>query len=710
RLANWLAVLNFREIQKETSRKRTPQTGYWVLEMEIFKAWVRGSEGGPRIIWGTGMPGAGKTVIASLVIEHLQKIAKEDPGVCVAFAYCRYTERIPVRVILAALLRQILERYPSVFPFVQSLNGQHHLERTEPDQEDILDVLRQISTSGLFKTTFYVLDGLDEASTAVRFDLLEALASLPVRFLLTSRPLESLEDQVPDAEFFNISASDADIALLIDQKINRIPALRRLLRQNESIKGRRWYPNAELVSRFLLASLQMDMLQASECPSIKDLWDCFARLPAGIDAMYEMTMKRIESQPSNKLAKLALTWLAFGEEALSVDQLRYAVAVDLETYKFDADRLVDKDYLLSSCCGLIAVESDLLNGLKFRLIHFTARDYLKLYLAAHWSPCSPRSIIASACIARLLQYNFHDFQPQADGHGSRIIAQSDAYEEDVMLRYAHTNWANHARQCTPFPDDVLDFIGQCRQYLLGFSELGRDVHVAAAYGVEEYFVAEFLLTAAGIDVHVRDSNGWTALIAAADKGMESVVRRLLTLESVEVNAKTRIDCRTALIRAAFGGHESTIRLLCKAPGMDINATDDKGETILTAASRACSDSGAIRALLNFPGIDVNAGSASALAIAVCRNEKAIAMVLLQFPGIDVNKEFEGDTALGWAAAGKDIGMLEMLLNHPGIDVNAGSDKPLIVAAREGRLDIVKRLLGHPGIEVNAEDTEGYTAL
>ena len=101
----------------------------------------------------------------------------------------------------------------------------------------------------------------------------------------------------------------------------------------------------------------MDMLLASECSRIKDLRDSLSRLPAGINSMYEATMKRVESHPNAALARLALTWVVFSEQPLSVDEMRYAVAVDPQTYRFDIDCLVDHDTILSWCCSLMVVES-----------------------------------------------------------------------------------------------------------------------------------------------------------------------------------------------------------------------------------------------------------------------------------------------------------------------------------------------------------------
>ncbi|TFK24255.1 hypothetical protein FA15DRAFT_420587 [Coprinopsis marcescibilis] len=366
KLANWLADINFRDIQMENSGKRTPGTGFWVLEKGVFKIWVQGSKEGPRILWGTGMPGAGKTIIASLVVEHLERIAKDNPDVCVVFAFCRYTEPIPVRDILAALLRQLLEDYPSVFPFIKALYDRHHLKKIRPLQHELLNVLQQITTSGLFRSTFFVLDGLDEASAAIQFDLIQVLASISAHFFLTSRPLEQWRDQAPDAEFFTIEAPSSDISLLVEQKISRIPALRKLLENNETLK-------TEVVAKvlhnssgmFLVASLYLDMLQS--CFSVRDLRRSLEHLPKGIDGMYDSTMEQIASQSGADMALLALTWVTFAERPILLDELPYAVAIDPETCKFDPERLVDSSVLVSLCRGLITVEKDPW-GARLRLI------------------------------------------------------------------------------------------------------------------------------------------------------------------------------------------------------------------------------------------------------------------------------------------------------------------------------------------------------
>ena len=93
--------------------------------------------------------GAGKTILAyvtystrlsspdlalesSVVINYLDDLASQFSDVCVAFVYCRYTEPMAVRDILAALVRQLLERYPQLQSAVDPLYKKHTLRNTQP--------------------------------------------------------------------------------------------------------------------------------------------------------------------------------------------------------------------------------------------------------------------------------------------------------------------------------------------------------------------------------------------------------------------------------------------------------------------------------------------------------------------------------------------------------------------------------------------------
>lgn len=66
----WISNLDFRPKHTVNLILRSPNTGIWLLEDENFQVWLNreGSSG----IWCPGIPGAGKTVLSSMIVHHLQ--------------------------------------------------------------------------------------------------------------------------------------------------------------------------------------------------------------------------------------------------------------------------------------------------------------------------------------------------------------------------------------------------------------------------------------------------------------------------------------------------------------------------------------------------------------------------------------------------------------------------------------------------------------
>ncbi|KAH6891567.1 hypothetical protein BKA70DRAFT_1441374 [Coprinopsis sp. MPI-PUGE-AT-0042] len=73
KVLDFLSLVNFRTIQQENLGKWTPGTIKWLLQSSMFQSWL---ETQYAILWGTGMSGAGKTILASVVIRDLQTLAQ----------------------------------------------------------------------------------------------------------------------------------------------------------------------------------------------------------------------------------------------------------------------------------------------------------------------------------------------------------------------------------------------------------------------------------------------------------------------------------------------------------------------------------------------------------------------------------------------------------------------------------------------------------
>ena len=86
-------------------------------------------------------------------------------------------------------------------------------------------------------------------------------------------------------------------------------------------------------------------------------------LPAGINEMYQETLKRIENQAPEvaTIARLALLWVAHAKSPMHVQELVGMLATSyelgsLEMGVFSVDGIIKKNVLLAICAGLLVVE------------------------------------------------------------------------------------------------------------------------------------------------------------------------------------------------------------------------------------------------------------------------------------------------------------------------------------------------------------------
>ncbi|TFK25655.1 ankyrin, partial [Coprinopsis marcescibilis] len=759
-ILKYLGELNFRGIYDENLAKKTPDTGRAVIDSEWFQEWLMHLLGG--IVWATGMPGAGKTILACIVIEYIQKRIEESKSqdICLLFAFCRYTERLMVIDILLAILRQLLERHPQVLPYVKPMYERHEREKTRPSEAEVVELLRQIATSGLFKQTFYILDGLDEAASDIQVDLLEILSSLPVNFFITSRPLDSIKDLVPSARFITVIASDPDIALLIDQKIHRMPVLRKLLMNHAALK-------AEVVSiisskssgMFLLASLHLDMLK--ECASESDIRNALECLPQGMDGMYDKTMDRIKALPGRQadLAKRVLIWVTYAQRPLTIEELVLAVSVCPVTFRFDEKmEPAGIDSILSLCCGLVQVEATTewyrqpRNVVRF--VHYSTAEYLTKRMEAHY-PDDPHSLIASTCISFLRHYGFQDMWSQCFRSINNIWDRLISLDGDrtSMASYPYDHWALHATKSKTMPAPALAFIADCTHYpacyhnesteykreLPSFPDFShsscqvdtlQSVQVAALYGIREYF--NRLEPTSTTRFHTStlnsfDSGGSTPLILASMAGREDVVAFLLDIEGVRVNPITK-DRGTALFVAVANRHAGVVKTILSKRGVNVNRRSQRldQDSPLTLASQT-GQRDVVQLLLETEGIDTNLRNGrgeTALYLAIQKGHQDIVKMLLQSKGTNVLGAFRKGEPYGYNAS-RPHGLMPAILLSGAItsvlnsgtlecDFNAKDNQGCSALAYSldyhSSTEVAQALLQIPGIDVNSADKDGTTIL
>ncbi|KAH6911243.1 hypothetical protein BKA70DRAFT_1099651, partial [Coprinopsis sp. MPI-PUGE-AT-0042] len=428
-------VPNFRDFHSATLGKATAGTGDWIYIWEEFCIWLA-SDGHLRILWGSGMPGAGKSILVSLAINAVEARAEASATpICVGFLYIRYSDhtKFTVRDLLKVLVRQTVERHPASLPLCKEIYARHMRENTQPSTRELFGLLKRF-TSELITTTFYFLDALDEAPADVQLELLETLTALNVKLFITSRPLKPLEAHFPTAHHFPIVARERDLDVHIGNELSRSMEIQAILAAASPGLGGRitLIIKRQCSGMFLHASLQLQALRG--CTNRRELEKTLENFPAKIADVYAQTWDRIINQPLGQtlLSMNIFTWVLYANRSLSIEELRDAVASCPDSHRFDSGRLVAAETLVSVCGGLITIEED---TQQFRLVHYTAKAVLQT-LIVQLVPY-PHSLLAAVCMARLSDGGFPCSSVNSKEDFEKALKPSD------LLRYAYHAWSYH---------------------------------------------------------------------------------------------------------------------------------------------------------------------------------------------------------------------------------------------------------------------------
>ena len=80
--------------QNDFIARRQEGTGEWLIETDEFQQWENNKR---RILFCPGIPGSGKTMMVSIVVDHLFKKFRDDHSIGIAFLYCDFRLQFPQR-------------------------------------------------------------------------------------------------------------------------------------------------------------------------------------------------------------------------------------------------------------------------------------------------------------------------------------------------------------------------------------------------------------------------------------------------------------------------------------------------------------------------------------------------------------------------------------------------------------------------------------
>jgi nucleoside phosphorylase len=105
-LLNQLSPVNFWDKQQDVHSQAVEGTGTWIIDDPNFRLWLAGPN---EVLWCRGVPGAGKTVLTSIIIDHLVK-HYDNQNVGVAWIYLNYREKDlqTIENLFASLICQLI--------------------------------------------------------------------------------------------------------------------------------------------------------------------------------------------------------------------------------------------------------------------------------------------------------------------------------------------------------------------------------------------------------------------------------------------------------------------------------------------------------------------------------------------------------------------------------------------------------------------------
>jgi hypothetical protein len=236
KILEWISSTNFPAKQTDLINSRQKGTGLWFLDDPKFDNWIHGSE---QTLSCPGMPGAGKTMMAAITIDHLHRTMQSD-DVGVAYIYCNYKaqEDQSATSLLAAVLKQLVQARPSIAEPMTRLYEQHANKMTKPELEEISDALQSVLAN--YSSVYVVVDALDECSDkdGTRSQLLAKLRDLQsktdLRLMVTSRFVPDIENKFGSVPTLEVRASDADVRKFVEEQISR---LHKCVHGDDQLKG-----------------------------------------------------------------------------------------------------------------------------------------------------------------------------------------------------------------------------------------------------------------------------------------------------------------------------------------------------------------------------------------------------------------------------------------------------------------------------------------
>ncbi len=339
----------------------------WFAAKKEFEEWRVSGSSAPSVMWLSGNPASGKSVLAGYVVDYL---AKQNLG-C---SYFFFKQDVETKSSVSDCLRSLAYQMALFNVEVRTKLLTIQADGVSFEKGDERSVWRKLFLDGVFqakfiKSNYWVIDALDECNKVRSF--FSTVASIgdhtTLRIFITSRKTQEIEQAFSHLDHnirhVEIVVSDTadDIKLFIADRMDRLP-----VEDDES--------RANLTNRILEKSdgsflwVRLVVEELEHTWSEEAIEEVLNDVPANMNLFYMRTLEKIsKASRATKLAKAVLTWTVCALRPLTLSEMQCALKIDVNETVLSLDRSV------SSICGqLVFVDQQS----RIQMVHQTARDFL----------------------------------------------------------------------------------------------------------------------------------------------------------------------------------------------------------------------------------------------------------------------------------------------------------------------------------------------
>ncbi|KAF7515145.1 hypothetical protein G7054_g14740 [Neopestalotiopsis clavispora] len=662
-ILDWLSATHSTEVRRQT-------TGKWLLACPEFQTWLE-SPGG--ILFCPGLPGAGKTMITSIVVNHLHGLFAEDPNVGICYICCDedFRGKNTIPHLLFLLVKQLIQRHQKSFDSVAEMKSEFEIERRQPQEKDLLNILRTLI--GDLDQTFIILDAVDELENpndsrqGLLQQILNLQAGLPINLFATSRFRPNIT-RMFRATPTKVIRGEQNITVYLDSYFPKLPEL---VRHGSKVQNQ-IRPEIEQAAggNFVLATKLLEL--CAEIRSTEEVKHTLLSKNTPFSALHAAWHDRIhrvvEPRRYRELARRALMWTTCAQWSLTASELQHALAVELDKDVLRPTNIPSLEDILSAGAGFLCIESG--TG-TVKLAHASVKEYL---LQSQWFP-DAHEMIAKTCATYLLLDDF------ADGHLRSDEALQRRFQSFPLYVYASCNWAYHTQlsSLTPSMERVVQRLAESSAHVqawhqaivwyLSKSTLANPtplipgnvnaLHTAALLDLETFIC--LLLDKTQMKIDVEDGQGRTPLSYAAERGSLRTVERLVA-HSAKIEAKD-INGAAPLLWALRYQHDTVVKfLLWKGAKFEVSVTVEQLPALAYASRWGLVNSvqGLLEAGVRLNETDGEYQRTALMWAAINGHETVVQALLMAGLEIDMQDSF-GRTALIWAAMNGHTPVVEVLL-------------------------------------------------